>query len=184
MADRHDDVSRVDAADVAGDASPAPNGNGARETVDAPPECYYQSLGEFAGWLLAVYRRSTRGQARVFCPQWWKHPEAIARMDALWRAFEQLRQDPGTGMSVFWRDHVDHHLTVLLDADGPFKGCEDGHSEHPLGPLVDQQPPAVLFLRDERGLPRVGGEPQPAAPSAVATAAAGGGRTQDTTRKP
>ena len=43
-------------------------------------------------------------------------------MDALWRTLEALRQDPGTGMSVFWRDHADHHMNVLLDADGPFKG--------------------------------------------------------------
>ena len=72
-------------------------------------------------------------------------------MDALWRAFEQLRQDPGTGMSVFWRDHADHHMTVLLDADGPFKGCEDGHSTHPLEPIHQDEPPGVLFQRDQRG---------------------------------
>jgi hypothetical protein len=179
VADREDDVSRVDVADV---ASPGPaNGHGTPEPVDAP-QCYYQSLGEFAGWLLAVYRRSTRGQARVFCPQWWKHPEAVVRMDSLWRAFEQLRQDPGTGLSVFWRDHVDHHMTVLLDADGPFKGCEDGHCEHPLGPLVQQQPPAVLFTRDERGLPPFGAEPGPALPRIPGAAAAGA--VQITIRKP
>jgi hypothetical protein len=118
-----------------------------------PPGLYYQSLGEFAGWLLQVYRRSTRGQARVFCPQWWKHPEAVARMDALWRAFEQLRQDPGTGMSVWFRDHADHHMSVLLDADGPFKGCEDGHSDHPLEPIHHDEPAAALFERDLRGMP-------------------------------
>ena len=95
----------------------------------------------------------------MFCPQWWKHPEAVARMDALWRAFEQLRQDPGTGMSVFWRDHADHHMTVLLDADGPFKGCEDGHSTHPLEPIHQDEPPGVLFERDQRAMPHAGTEP-------------------------
>ena len=180
MVDR--DASRVDAGDVADDVSLGPhNGQATPELTEAAPECYYRSLGEFAGWLLDMYRRSTRGQARVFCPEWWKHPEAVARMDALWRAFEQLRQDPGTGMSVFWRDHADHHMSVLLDADGPFKGCEEGHSEHPLGPLVQHEPPTVLFQRDERGLPPVVAEPARAQPHAAATAA---GQGQDIIRKP
>ena len=179
MADR--DISPVDAADVAGDVSLGRKDGTAASQREPEPECYYQSLGEFAGWLLDVYRRSTRGQARAFCSQWWKHPEAVARMDALWRAFEQLRQDPGTGMSVFWRDHADHHMSVLLDADGPFKGCEEGHSEHPLGPLAGQEPPAVLFQRDERGLPPIAAEPARGQPH---TSAAGGGHTQDMIRKP
>ena len=180
MVDR--DASRVDAGDVADDVSLVPhNGQATPELTDAAPECYYGSLGEFAGWLLDVYRRSTRGQARVFCPQWWKHPEAIARMDALWRAFEQLRQDPGTGMSVFWRDHADHHMSVLLDGDGPFKGCEEGHSEHPLGPLAQQEPPAVLFQRDERGLPPIAAEP---AHTNLHIPGAGAGRAPDVTRTP
>ena len=148
------DVSPVDGADVARDVSLGP-GNGASREDRSEPDggCYYSSLGEFASWLLEVYRRSTRGQARVWCPEWWKHPEAVARMDALWRAFEQLRQDPGTGMSVFWRDHADHHMSVLLDADGPFKGCEERHSEHPLEPIHQGEPPAARFERDDRGLP-------------------------------
>ena len=179
MADGHD-ASSVDGDDVASDVSPGPNGQprepdaqAAGEPAEPSAVCYYRSLGEFAGWLLQVYRRSTRGQARVFCPQWWKHPEAVARMDALWRAFEQLRQDPGTGMSVFWRDHADHHMTVLLDADGPFKGCEDGHSTHPLEPIHQDEPPAVLFERDQRAMPHAGTEPP-----ATAAGAQPGGRAQ------
>ncbi|BAS08684.1 hypothetical protein AHiyo4_21060 [Arthrobacter sp. Hiyo4] len=27
-------------------------------------------------------------------------------------------------MSIWWRDHADHHMGVLLSADGPFKGCK------------------------------------------------------------
>ena len=171
-------MSPVDGDDVAGDVSPGPDSephaHGAGEPDEQPPACYFGSLGEFAGWLLEVYRRSTRGQARVFCPQWWKHPEAIARMDALWRAFEQLRQDPGTGMSVFWRDHVDHHMSVMLDADGPFKGCEDGHSEHPLEPIAPAAARGAV-PSDERGLPpsqRRAASWRPRAVAAAAPAAA------------
>lgn len=33
-----------------------------------------------------------------------------------------LRQDPTTGISVWFRDHADHHMAVLLDPDsGPFE---------------------------------------------------------------
>jgi hypothetical protein len=174
------DVSPVD--DVVRDMSPGPS-NGAGPESEAAGEgvCYYGSLGEFASWLLEVYRRSTRGQARVWCPQWWKHPEAVARMDALWRSFEQLRQDPGTGMSVFWRDHVDHHMSVLLDADGPFKGCEEHHSEHPLGPIAQDEPPAVLFERDERGLPPL---PEEALGASARLSPRAAGRPQDAARRP
>ena len=31
-------------------------------------------------------------------------------------------------------------MTILLDADGPFKGCEDGHSQRPLEPLPCESP--------------------------------------------
>ena len=33
-------------------------------------------------------------------------------------------------MSVWFRDHADHHMSVLLNADGPFKGCKPAaHAE-------------------------------------------------------
>ena len=80
-----------------------------------PPGLYYLTLGEWvAEWLFPVYRRSVRGHDRAWCPQWWKHAEAVARLEALWRAWEHLRQDPATGLSVWFRDHADHHMTVLL----------------------------------------------------------------------
>ena len=118
------------------------------------PEPYYPDVQQFVeGWLLPVYRRSVRGHDRVWCPCWWEHAEALSRLVALWRAWELLRLDAGTGMSVWWRDHADHHLTILLSADGPFKGCEDGHSDRRLEQLPHEQPPAGAFRRDDRGLP-------------------------------
>ena len=61
--------------------------------------------------------------------------EGIPRLEALGRAWEYLRLDARTGMSVWFRDHADHHMTVLLSAEGPFKGCKpDGHGER-LKPL-------------------------------------------------
>jgi hypothetical protein len=34
---------------------------------------------------------------------------------------------------------------MLLDADGPFKGCDGGHCEHPLEELPHTPPPDGMF---------------------------------------
>lgn len=49
-------------------------------------------------------------------------------------------------MSVWFRDHADHHMAILLSADGPFKGCKpkDGHSNR-LDPFPLEPPPPGLF---------------------------------------
>ncbi|MCU1531289.1 MAG: hypothetical protein JWO49_860 [Arthrobacter sp.] len=79
---------------------------------------------------------------------WWKHEEAISRLEALWRAWKFLRLDGSTGISVWWRDHADHHMGVLLSADGPFKGCNPvagGHAANKLKALPCDSPPKGLF---------------------------------------
>jgi hypothetical protein len=52
----------------------------------------------------------------------------IALMDALWRAWEHLRLDPATGISVWFRDHADPHMAVLLSEHGPFANCQLAHA--------------------------------------------------------
>ncbi|MET9311019.1 DUF4913 domain-containing protein [Kribbella sp. NPDC003505] len=75
----------------------------------------------------------------------------MSRLDALWRAWEYLRQDEGLGMSVWWREHADHHMTYLLDPDGPFRSCRnDQHAEVPNQPVPNAVPPAGVF-EDEDG---------------------------------
>ena len=56
---------------------------------------------------------------------------------------------PGDRAVGLVRDHADHHLTVLLDADGPFKGCDGQHSEHPLDELPHDPPPEGMFEPEE-----------------------------------
>jgi hypothetical protein len=112
-------------------------------------ETYFPSvLAWFEQWLRPVYRRSIHGELREWCPEWWQHAEALSRLDALWRAWEALRLDPGTGMSVWWRDHADHHLAALLDADGPFKACGDGHVDDSPEMLPHTPPPPDLFAEE------------------------------------
>jgi hypothetical protein len=112
------------------------------------PELYYPDVEVFVRELLApTYRRSLSANSLTWCPEWWRHAEAIARLEALWRAWEHLRLEPATGMSVWFRDHADHHMAVLLSADGPFKGCspEKGHAQDRLAPLLSTPAPPGLF---------------------------------------
>jgi hypothetical protein len=122
----------------------------ARDTLSAPveegapkaPELYYRDLVSFVTeYLTPLYRRAVTATGTTWCAQWWKHAEGIARLEALWRSWEYLRQDPHTGLSVWLRDHADHHMAILLAADGPFKGCKpDKHAER-VAKLPTADPP-------------------------------------------
>jgi cytochrome P450 len=113
-------------------------------------QLYFPHLGAFVSdWLVKAYARRL-GHAYAWCPEWYQHFEAMSRLDALWRAWETLRQDGAVGMSVWWRDHADHHMAVLLDPDGPFGSCRGEHTEFPTPDLPVIDPPAGLF-EDERG---------------------------------
>jgi hypothetical protein len=95
--------------------------------VGEEPTLYYGSLDEFVReYLVKNYRRRVDGQRTVWAADWWNYPEATIRLDALWRAWEHLRLDPATGMSVWLRDHADHHMSVLLDPRGPFDAAGAG----------------------------------------------------------
>jgi hypothetical protein len=120
-------------------------GNGERGAA----ELVFESLEAFVtGYLLRMYRRAVSGNDATWCREWWRHPEAIARLDALWRAWEYLRLDPATGMSVWLRDHCDFHMRVLLSGDGPFKGCTpEKHGARPLQPLPSDPMPDGLAER-------------------------------------
>lgn len=97
----------------------------------APPPLLYPNVIEWThGWLVPMYRRPVGdGRSLAWCPEWWRHPEAVVRLSALWRGFEQRRLEPGDSMSAWLRDHLDHHLRILTDPTGPLKGCSDdrGH---------------------------------------------------------
>lgn len=121
---------------------------------DAPPPLYYGSVDEFVRlYLRLVYRRRVDGRHRCWAGRWWEYEEAIIRLEALWRAWEHLRLDPATGMSVWWRDHADHHMPVLLDPDGPFSDATEGeeNTNRRGDPLPYVAPPEGLFI-DQGGL--------------------------------
>jgi hypothetical protein len=108
----------------------------------------YTNVVEFVeNYLSLVYRRQvTDISETVWCPEWWKHAEAVARLDALWRAWEHYRLQPSTGLSVWFLDHADPHMTKLFDPRGPFKYCSvrNGHKDM-LSPLPSKSPAQGLF---------------------------------------
>ncbi|WP_224027160.1 DUF4913 domain-containing protein [Arthrobacter sp. NicSoilC5] len=73
--------------------------------------------------LAPSYRRSLSGTDRTWCPSWWKHEEAISRLEALWRSWQFLRLDGSTGMSIWWRDHADHHIASCFQPTAPSKAA-------------------------------------------------------------
>jgi hypothetical protein len=109
-----------------------------------PPILYFGSVDEFVREFFGrVFRRAPESEL-VWCAQWWKHAEAILRLEWLWRSWEDMRLDPAQGMSNWLNHHADPHLRVLMDpVGGPFAHCAHGHQE--LDPLPYEPPPAGLF---------------------------------------
>lgn len=84
------------------------------------------------GWLLQTWRRA---DAR-WCEKWWLHAEALSRIEAIWRAWEHLRNDGALGPSIWWRDHGDYHLAILTAPNGPFRLCQHDKHVHKQMPML------------------------------------------------
>lgn len=91
-------------------------------------EKYATELAALAAWVhylfLPVYGREI-STTRPWCQQWYEHPEAVARLHALWLAWQQLTDAEAgqTGPSTWHRDHLDQALVHLRAPDGPFAAC-------------------------------------------------------------
>ena len=113
--------------DAFGDEAQSTSGHG---PIEPKPELVYSSAVEFFAELLAqsYVREVNEGATFAWCPEWYKHPEALIRMEAIWRAWEHLRLEPALGISTWWLNHADPHMRILMDKEGPFKKCAyDGH---------------------------------------------------------
>ena len=124
---------------------------GNEDVEEQPPlQLFYPNVAQFVAEQLApVYRRDIdlagRSTTFTWCAQWWRHEEAVSRLTGLWRAWENLRLDPTTGLAVWWRDYADPTMRVLFDEKGPFHGCTP-RAHAPKGiPLPLAPPPAGLF---------------------------------------
>lgn len=137
-------------------AAPAPGQDG------AAPEPVYAAVEDWVtGQFLPVYVRPLGGEYR-WCAQWWQHAEAITRLTALWHAWELMRLQPGTGIAAWLRDHLDHHLPVLLSRSGPFAQCSESEHIAPRQARADQAPPGWWAIPgDQPGLPAALPEGEP-----------------------
>ena len=122
--------------------APEPAGAGASAAahVAEEPELGCESLEQWVTEVLAAtYCRRVTGQFR-WCAQWWRHAEAIVRLEALWRSWEALRVDPLLGMATWHRDYLDSQLPVLTGPTGPFADCQPDRHFEPEQPELPLMP--------------------------------------------
>ncbi len=86
---------------------------------------------------------SESGVGVRWCTRWYDHDEAVSRLEALRRAWEEQVVKPGASMSTWYLTHYDPHITALTAPGGPFWQCSPGHHQpaRPLGhDLLDDYP--------------------------------------------
>ncbi|QFG22850.1 DUF4913 domain-containing protein [Actinomadura sp. WMMB 499] len=103
--------------------------NGA-DSNEKPKPLYPNVMKWVTHHFTPMYRRTLGGEFR-WCAEWWRHDEAISRLTALWYAWEAMRLQGATGMALWYRDHLDHQLPVLLGARGPFYQCTENEHLNP-----------------------------------------------------
>jgi hypothetical protein len=101
---------------------------GEAPTVDqaeasGPIEPVYPALHDWVNdYYLRVFPRPTAGEQR-WCAQWDDHPEAVTRLEALWRSWETLRLDPNLGIATWLTTYQDPIGRELTSRNGTFAGC-------------------------------------------------------------
>ncbi|MFE7212478.1 DUF4913 domain-containing protein [Streptomyces sp. NPDC057611] len=99
------------------------------------PPLYDDELRALIEWVEGVlvpgYLAEPSADAR-WCHLWFEHTPAVARLHALWLAWQELT-DPATcgytGPSVWHRDHLDPCMRELRSSSGPFAGCTKGEHQ-------------------------------------------------------
>ncbi len=134
---------------------------------EVQPEPAFESVEEWvSGYLAVVVNRniSTQpGRGLSWDARWWRHPEVVARLTALWWAFEGARErssEDRSAMSGWWVDHCEPHLRVLLDSEsGPMSGARQDGTWFGHPPLGYKPPEADWVADDFADLPAARPEP-------------------------
>ncbi|CAL9677696.1 hypothetical protein SUDANB95_08023 (plasmid) [Actinosynnema sp. ALI-1.44] len=86
-----------------------------------------RALREWVNEQVVPYIREAgvhRGGAMLWCRRWPEHHDAVERFTALYHAHRELAAtDDPLWLSVYLRDHLDHHLGVLTGPGGSFAAC-------------------------------------------------------------
>ena len=86
----------------------------------------YKSVIDFVdGFIRPMWATTRSGQDKVnWSKEWYRHPEAVSRLSALWRIYEiQRGRDPENFLEGFLRVHADYHMRHLMAEDSVFSQC-------------------------------------------------------------
>lgn len=83
----------------------------------------YSTLEEWIDDWLAPNVLRPGGLGGAWCAQWWAHPEAAARLEALWMAWEAARTEGGEALSRWWTVDWASHWKALSSKTGTFNSC-------------------------------------------------------------
>jgi uncharacterized protein DUF4913 len=141
--DHYEEQSDVDSADLAairqamGELADSP------AQPSAPAVEFIPQFPDLESWVngFFVLTFARPGGEACWCERWWDHPEAVLRLDALWRTWEAAALDPVHGVADWLRDYLDPGLSVLLSPAGPFAGCREGTHAGPSALPVSPTPP-------------------------------------------
>ena len=114
-----------------------------------PPNFYPDVAAFVAGFLAPTFAREWHDQdtERRWCSHWWLHTEAIVRLEALWKAWETLRLDPGTGASTWLLHHADPAMAALTSPTGTFRRCKPDQRKAYDALPTDPPPPGLFSPR-------------------------------------
>ncbi|NKZ73502.1 DUF4913 domain-containing protein [Rhodococcus hoagii] len=83
----------------------------------------------FDGFFRPVIRRKIgdSDSSLSWDARWWAYPEVVARLTALHYSWEEARaSDSMSAMSLWWIQHLEPHLRVILDGDtGPMANAKE-----------------------------------------------------------
>ena len=107
-----------------------PAGPNRQLEIPAAQRMYPNLEAWVSGWFVRTFARYP-GPDRRWCAKWWHHPEAIHRLEDLWRSWEALRLRDDLGMSTWLREHLDPQRDRLMAEGGPFHSCDKDNHELP-----------------------------------------------------
>ena len=80
-----------------------------------------------SNWCERQVTSTGKGQIN-WCPCWDEHPEAITRLWVLRAVQITAAREGPEAVSVYLRDHFDHHIGILTAPTGPFNRCSPEHA--------------------------------------------------------
>lgn len=84
---------------------------------------------EFREWVISFLMQIEHptSQGGAFCQRWWLHPEAVARLKALYWEYCKAELVEG-GLSSWWVNHWEVHSRALFNPQtGVFRDCTVVH---------------------------------------------------------